>query len=275
MTLRLVDNELIPEEGEMEFIYYSENIVEHTTLFNNIFDSFFSKAFFFSPMFQCSYSCHLNNSVNYYSRFLNQFKLQNPDFSLPLETFRGRTLLSEKPNKLPIPKSSKLPDTLKDFSTACQLVSSHYQKEFPNHSRHLCDIQAERDVVRSVGVDTGFGLVKYYQMANDHKLESVDAKKRNSIMREQDYLFPITNVSRIMKTVLPEYTKVSTEAKMCMQECVSEFVNFISSEANEICSSQKRKIITTEDVLTAEYNLGFLSRHESLAAFSNQIKKLL
>ena len=274
MTLRLVDNELIPEDGEMEFIYYSEENVEHTCLFNNIFDSLFSKAFFYNSMFRYSYSCHLNNSVNNYSRFLKQLKLENPGFDLPLEAFRGRTLLSETPNKLPIPKSSKLPDALKDFSTACQLVSSHYQKEFPNHSRHLCDIQAERDVVRSVGVDTGIGLVKYCQMANDHKTESSEHKKSNGIMREQDYLFPITNVSRIMKAVLPEHTKVSTEAKMCMQECVSEFVNFISSEANEICSGEKRKIITTEDVLTAEYNLGFQSCHDSLAAFSNQIKKL-
>ena len=275
MTLRLVDNELIPEDGERKFKYYPDNNLESTSLFDNIFDSLFSKALFYSPMFQYSYSWHLTDSVNSYSIFLKQFKLENPDFSLTLDTFRGRTLLSENPNKLPIPKSSKLPDTLKEFSLACQLVSSHYQKEFPNHSRHLCDIQAERDVVRSVGIDSGVGLIRYYQMANENKLETPDPKKSNAIMREQDYLFPITNVSRIMKTVLPDHTKVSTEAKMCMQECVSEFVNFISSEANEICSSQKRKIITTDDVLTAECNLGFLSSQDSLAAFSNQIKKLL
>lgn len=37
-------------------------------------------------------------------------------------------------------------------------------------------------------------------------------------------------VARIMKTALPENAKVAKEAKECMQECVSEFISFITSE---------------------------------------------
>jgi len=37
-------------------------------------------------------------------------------------------------------------------------------------------------------------------------------------------------VARIMKTALPENAKIAKEAKECMQECVSEFISFITSE---------------------------------------------
>jgi histone H3/H4 len=33
-----------------------------------------------------------------------------------------------------------------------------------------------------------------------------------------------------MKSALPENVKVAKEAKECMQECVSEFISFITSE---------------------------------------------
>jgi nuclear transcription Y subunit beta len=37
-------------------------------------------------------------------------------------------------------------------------------------------------------------------------------------------------VARIMKNALPENAKIAKEAKECMQECVSEFISFITSE---------------------------------------------
>jgi nuclear transcription Y subunit beta len=33
-----------------------------------------------------------------------------------------------------------------------------------------------------------------------------------------------------MKMALPENAKIAKEAKECMQECVSEFISFITSE---------------------------------------------
>jgi general stress protein CsbA len=35
-----------------------------------------------------------------------------------------------------------------------------------------------------------------------------------------------------MKIALPENAKIAKEAKECMQECVSEFISFITSEGN-------------------------------------------
>lgn len=60
-----------------------------------------------------------------------------------------------------------------------------------------------------------------------------------------------------MKRVLPESGKVAKEAKECVQECVSEFISFITSEASERCMHEKRKTINGEDILWAMQTLGF------------------
>lgn len=50
-------------------------------------------------------------------------------------------------------------------------------------------------------------------------------------------------VARIMKTALPENAKIAKEAKECMQECVSEFISFITSEGKFV-SGCSRAIFT-------------------------------
>ncbi|BGP40632.1 transcriptional activator hap3 [Rhodotorula kratochvilovae] len=75
--------------------------------------------------------------------------------------------------------------------------------------------------------------------------------------KEQDRYLPIANVGRIMKKCLPETTKVSKDAKECVQECTSEFISFITSEAAERCAVEKRKTINGEDILFAMATLGF------------------
>ncbi|PKU88145.1 Nuclear transcription factor Y subunit B-9 [Dendrobium catenatum] len=68
---------------------------------------------------------------------------------------------------------------------------------------------------------------------------------------------PIANVIRIMRKVLPTHAKISDDAKETIQECVSEYISFITSEANERCQREQRKTITAEDVLWAMSKLGF------------------
>ena len=50
-----------------------------------------------------------------------------------------------------------------------------------------------------------------------------------------------------MKRALPENAKMSKDAKTCVQECVSEFIAFITSEASERLETDKRKTITGDD----------------------------
>uniref|UniRef100_A0AAR2KL36 Nuclear transcription factor Y subunit beta n=1 Tax=Pygocentrus nattereri TaxID=42514 RepID=A0AAR2KL36_PYGNA len=58
-------------------------------------------------------------------------------------------------------------------------------------------------------------------------------------LREQDIYLPIANVARIMKNAIPQTGKIAKDAKECVQECVSEFISFITSEASERCHQEK------------------------------------
>lgn len=57
-----------------------------------------------------------------------------------------------------------------------------------------------------------------------------DGRDGNSNAREQDRYLPIANISRIMKKALPGNAKIAKDAKETVQECVSEFISFITSE---------------------------------------------
>ncbi|ORY87473.1 histone-fold-containing protein [Leucosporidium creatinivorum] len=85
--------------------------------------------------------------------------------------------------------------------------------------------------------------------------------------KEQDRFLPIANVGRIMKKCLPTTTKVSKDAKECVQECTSEFISFITSEAAERCLVEKRKTINGEDILFAMTTLGFENYSDVLKVY--------
>ncbi|XP_061363901.1 nuclear transcription factor Y subunit B-9-like [Gastrolobium bilobum] len=76
-------------------------------------------------------------------------------------------------------------------------------------------------------------------------------------LREQDQYMPIANVIRIMRRILPSHAKISDDAKETIQECVSEYISFITSEANERCQREQRKTVTADDLLWAMGKLGF------------------
>lgn len=76
--------------------------------------------------------------------------------------------------------------------------------------------------------------------------------------------FQIANVSRIMKAAVPSNSKIAKEAKECVQECVSEFIAFVTSEAADRAAMEKRKTIGGEDILNAMQNLGFENYAEAL-----------
>eukprot|EP00889_Picochlorum_renovo_P004709 jgi/Picre1/31739/NNA_007090.t1 len=61
--------------------------------------------------------------------------------------------------------------------------------------------------------------------------------------REQDRYLPIANIGRIMKRSLPKNAKIAKDAKDVVQECVSEFISFITSEASDKCQREKRKTL--------------------------------
>jgi nuclear transcription Y subunit beta len=53
-------------------------------------------------------------------------------------------------------------------------------------------------------------------------------------VREQDKFLPIANISRIMKEALPQNAKISKDAKELVQQCVSDFIIYITSECASV-----------------------------------------
>ncbi|XP_031270358.1 nuclear transcription factor Y subunit B-6-like [Pistacia vera] len=93
-------------------------------------------------------------------------------------------------------------------------------------------------------------------------------------VREQDRFMPIANVIRIMRKILPPHAKISDDAKETIQECVSEYISFITGEANERCQCEQRKTITAEDVLWAMSKLGFDDYIEPLTIYLHRYREM-
>ncbi|CAN6372345.1 unnamed protein product [Urochloa humidicola] len=84
---------------------------------------------------------------------------------------------------------------------------------------------------------------------------------------------PIANMSRIMKKALPANAKISKDAKETVQECVSEFIFFITGEASDKCQREKRKIINGDDLLWAMTTLGFKDYVEPLKHYLHKFAR--
>merc|ERR1712029_1264854 len=92
-------------------------------------------------------------------------------------------------------------------------------------------------------------------------------------LREQDRFLPIANVARIMKKAIPSQGKIAKDARECVQECVSEFISFITSEASDRCQAEKRKTINGEDILFAMSTLGFDNYVEPLKLYLQKYRE--
>ncbi|KAK9773493.1 putative Transcription factor CBF/NF-Y/archaeal histone domain-containing protein [Seiridium cardinale] len=114
-------------------------------------------------------------------------------------------------------------------------------------------------------------------MSNDSPSQSPEAPRALSKADKFDvYDANIRNfapVARIMKLALPENAKIAKEAKECMQECVSEFISFITSEASEKCHQEKRKTVNGEDILFAMTSLGFENYAEALKIYLSKYRE--
>ncbi|KAK9733423.1 hypothetical protein RND81_04G067400 [Saponaria officinalis] len=98
--------------------------------------------------------------------------------------------------------------------------------------------------------------------------------RSSSSVREQDRYLPIANVSRIMKKALPANGKIAKDAKETVQECVSEFISFITSEASDKCQREKRKTINGDDLLWAMATLGFEDYIDPLKVYLTRYREM-
>lgn len=108
---------------------------------------------------------------------------------------------------------------------------------------------------------------------NEPEIDDDDDEKGGNV-REQDRFLPIANISRIMKKALPANAKIAKDAKETVQECVSEFISFITSEASDKCQREKRKTINGDDLLWAMSTLGFEEYVEPLKVYLNKYREV-
>ncbi|KAG8376512.1 hypothetical protein BUALT_Bualt09G0071100 [Buddleja alternifolia] len=101
-----------------------------------------------------------------------------------------------------------------------------------------------------------------------------DLSPRSGV-REQDRFLPIANISRIMKKALPANAKIAKDAKETVQECVSEFISFVTSEASDKCQREKRKTINGDDLLWAMATLGFEDYIDPLKVYLARYREVI
>ncbi|KAL2325522.1 hypothetical protein Fmac_024580 [Flemingia macrophylla] len=90
---------------------------------------------------------------------------------------------------------------------------------------------------------------------------------------EQDRALPIANVGRIMKQILPPSAKISKEGKQLMQECVTEFISFVTSEASDKCHKENRKTVNGDDICWALSSLGFDNYAEAIGRYLHKYRQ--
>ncbi|XP_022864432.1 nuclear transcription factor Y subunit B-5-like [Olea europaea var. sylvestris] len=121
-------------------------------------------------------------------------------------------------------------------------------------------------------IESSSERLKYNIYAADASIHDSVEEDQGTI-KEQDRLLPIANVSRIMKQILPPNAKISKEAKETTQECVSEFISFVTGEASDKCHKEKRKTVNGDDICWALGSLGFDDYAESLRRYLHKYRE--
>ncbi|KAL3844765.1 hypothetical protein ACJIZ3_002168 [Penstemon smallii] len=109
---------------------------------------------------------------------------------------------------------------------------------------------------------------------NNNNNNNNNENNNNINNKEQDRFLPIANVGRIMKKVIPGNGKISKDAKETVQECVSEFISFVTGEASDKCQREKRKTINGDDILWAIMTLGFEDYVNPLKLYLTKYREL-
>ncbi|RCN48848.1 hypothetical protein ANCCAN_05132 [Ancylostoma caninum] len=134
------------------------------------------------------------------------------------------------------------------------IMSDGEGKEFMVHFADDRDMEnMDEDIELGVGTD---GMKGGFQQEDGNEDPREEGRLGHPIPDQERFL-PIANVARVMKRMIPSSGKIAKDAKECVQECVSEFISFITSEANDKCLSEKRKTISADDLLEAITNMGF------------------
>mmetsp|Transcript_36947 Transcript_36947/g.86315 ORF Transcript_36947/g.86315 Transcript_36947/m.86315 type:complete len:154 (-) Transcript_36947:200-661(-) len=82
-----------------------------------------------------------------------------------------------------------------------------------------------------------------------------DCARPNVSSSEQG--LPRSTVAKLIKDVTPPDFKCSPDAQALLNECLSEFIQMLTAEANEQSSKEKKNTLSEAHVLSALKTLGF------------------
>ncbi|ANZ76646.1 NC2 transcription regulator complex subunit [Komagataella phaffii CBS 7435] len=84
----------------------------------------------------------------------------------------------------------------------------------------------------------------------------------------EELSLPKATVQKIISEILPSEFSFTKDARESLIDCCVEFIMILSSESNEIAEKELKKTISSDHVLKAVEDLGFLE-------YLNPIRKLL
>eukprot|EP00882_Tetradesmus_deserticola_P009821 GHRQ01010378.1.p2 GENE.GHRQ01010378.1~~GHRQ01010378.1.p2 ORF type:complete len:122 (+),score=61.79 GHRQ01010378.1:400-765(+) len=100
-------------------------------------------------------------------------------------------------------------------------------------------------------------------------------------MEENDVSLPRATLTKMVKELLPHDMRCAAECMDMLMDCCTEFIQLLSSEANELAMADQKSTITPEYVTRALQQLGFeewaeqvKTSHEQFKAEAKQAPKL-
>lgn len=89
--------------------------------------------------------------------------------------------------------------------------------------------------------------------------EPFKRRKSNANLVKEELLYnSYRDLMKVMSKVLPKHTEVSEDAKDLMQDCATEFVLFLLSEARDCAKFSRVAQIDGPSIVAATYNLGYV-----------------
>ncbi|XP_071489260.1 protein Dr1-like [Diadema setosum] len=82
------------------------------------------------------------------------------------------------------------------------------------------------------------------------------AEAQTSQVPDEELTVPRAPLNKMIKELLPN-VRVANDARELILDCCTEFIQLVSSEANDICNRQAKKTISPEHALQALDSLGF------------------
>ena len=175
---------------------------------------------------------------------LNDSRVQFEDIAFDPIELEAAAQFSAGPAAAPfmslLPATALMEDQKEDDDDASQDLSVSSRSSFTSGSESFATLGAEVTANQAENTDGAGG------------------KRIGDFMREQDRLMPIANIGKIMARQLAYtgHAKISEDTKRLMQECATEFICFIISEANDQATQAKRKAVSGQDIIDACGHMG-------------------